>query len=157
MAQPRLDELTTAIDMALRVLRGGLDTDQDNILALVQVLDVLLAWPQGVVRLPDRSLYPAPPMPPYDVVRQMVRSRFPNYGDYDVSVYLRELTGQPAVGRGNAVEDLCVICRELFVIRWRLDNTSLLDALWHLEQGLNSGWGQHVRRLRAYWRSQGLT
>lgn len=35
-------------------------------------------------------------------------------------------------------------------VRWRLNNTSVDDALWHLNQSFQSRWGQHLRELQLY-------
>lgn len=97
----------------------------------------------------DRN-FPDPEVREYATLRTIVSPRFRKLGYYNVALDVSDKIGETSLGVGDAIDDICDIARDLEEVRWRWENTSVEDALWHLEFGFGSHWGKHLRDLQLY-------
>jgi hypothetical protein len=143
------DEIKRTIDAYLSLVETGCDSVQQNKEKLKLLLDHL-ALSQHFLKFEfDEAEYGDAPRR-RDGLRKLVAARFPNYGYYntvdDVSVKIAE-TG---VGVGDAIDDIEDIAADLFETKWRLENNSIADGLFHYRNGFQTHWGRHLRDLQLY-------
>lgn len=58
--------------------------------------------------------------------------------------------GESKVLLGDGIDDIVDILLDLKGVLWRFSNTSVDDALWHLNQDYQYHWGLHLRNLQLY-------
>jgi hypothetical protein len=71
-------------------------------------------------------------------------------GYYNVPSSITKELGESKVLLGDGIDDIVDILLDLKGVLWRLDNTSVDDALWDLNQGFQYHWGLHLRDLQLY-------
>lgn len=143
-------QLKEVVTEFLALVRRGSGSSEEDEKRLALLFSALTQMPRGLVTRPDQSIFPAPPALPYQNIRDVVERRFPSFGSYDLSRQLSEITGQTSIAQGNALDDMTVIASALFVIHWRFENTSLADALVHLEQCVDSELASRLCRVQLY-------
>lgn len=81
--------------------------------------------------------------------RPAISAHFPEYGAYSLSY--PDLAKPPAdAGMSHAIDDLEDLVADFSEILWRLEHTSVDDALWHFHFGYATHWGHHLRSLQLY-------
>ena len=48
------------------------------------------------------------------------------------------------IGIGDEIDDLIDIIKDLLAVKWRMENTSEKDALWHFELSMRTHSEQHL-------------
>ena len=98
----------------------------------------------------DKKSYNNSPEFDYDDIRKNVESNFTQLGLYH-SLYESHKTRQEAdVVLGDAVDDLTDIIKDMLNVKWRFENTSDDDALWHFELYMRSHSEQHLVNILKY-------
>jgi len=82
--------------------------------------------------------------------REVAARRFPQLGYYNIA---GNIGGEPLnseMSVGDSIDDLADLLGDLVEVLWRWDNTSSIDALWHLDLSYRQHWGSHLRALQLY-------
>ncbi len=82
-----------------------------------------------------------------------IKSNFPKFGYYKVIENINNLTVWDDLGMGDAIDDLQDIILDLLEIKWRIDNNSLEDGLWHFKFLFKNHTQQHILDLINYIRN----
>ena len=144
------EEIHKAIIDFLDLIEKGKGSVEANEQSLVLALDQLaLAYHFSEQEFDERE-YPEPPNKDYQQIRAIVTQRFPNYGYYNLPKEITNKISETGIMVGDAIDDITHIAQDIQEIRWRWDNTSNLDALWHFRLGYYSHWGNHLRELQFY-------
>jgi hypothetical protein len=125
-------------------------TPEERMARLRGALDSLAMAVRDITNEFDEKDYPDDPREDYQTTYKVVGQRFPTLGYYNVPLSITREIGESRMGVGDAVDDIVDILFDLKGVLWRLDNTSVDDALWHLNQDYQSHWGQHLRGLQLY-------
>ena len=82
----------------------------------------------------DETDYEEEPEFDYKEIRQNVESNFPDFGWYgcimDSTIIVPEVKD---IGTGDAIDDLTDIIKDLLAVKWNMENTSKIDAIWNFE------------------------
>jgi len=57
---------------------------------------------------------------------------------------LNKMEPNVEIGIGDALDDLTDIIKDLLVVKWKMDNTSEMDALWEFEFSMRTHSEQHL-------------
>ena len=98
----------------------------------------------------DENDYKVPKRMDYTQIREMLQTKFPDFGYYNVP---EDLIGDLAVTKimvGDAMDDIVDIYIELKDVQWMWYNTSIDNALWYFENNYICHWGVHLRDLQRY-------
>ena len=98
----------------------------------------------------DESDYDEEPDFDYDEIRQNVKSNFPDFDWYSMVMDLNRLEPNVEIGIGDALDDLTDIIKDLLAVKWKMDNTSEMDALWEFELSMRTHSEQHLIDLIKY-------
>lgn len=90
----------------------------------------------------DEKDYEEEPDFDYDLILRNVKSNFPDFGWY--SSVLDSNKMDPEIGIGDELDDLTDIIRDLLAVKWRMENTSMNDALWSFDFSMRSHSEQHL-------------
>ena len=123
---------------------------EKNRIDLLVRCDRILAAIHDLPDLADDSDYPEPPEKEYNKTRALVSAAFPDFGFYNLPETVLEDIGDCKVMVGDAIDDIADIVGDFTEVLWRLENTSVDDAIWHLRFGYTSHWGRHMRDLQFY-------
>ncbi len=86
----------------------------------------------------------------------MAGSRFPNYGFYNIATDISVRIGETVLGVGDAVNDLADIATDMYEVVWLWEHTMLENALWQYRWGYENHWGDHLRNLQLYVKTNNL-
>ena len=86
----------------------------------------------------------------YHEIRKKVESNFPDFGLYSKVLDMHKIVQSPEPAIGDAVDDLTDIIKDLLAVKWRFENTSETDALWHFEFLMRNHSEQHLIDLLKY-------
>ena len=92
----------------------------------------------------DETDYDVEPDFDYDKIKDNVKSNFPDYGWYSKVLDLNKMEPDMEFGIGDAIDDLTDIIKDLLVVKWKMDNTSEMDALWEFEFSMRTHSEQHL-------------
>ncbi len=81
----------------------------------------------------DNKEYKEEPEFDYAEIRQNVKTNFPEFDWYSMVLDLNEMKPNVEIGTGDALDDLNDIIKDLLAVKWKMDNTSEMDALWKLD------------------------
>jgi hypothetical protein len=98
----------------------------------------------------DEADYLDDPKEDYQAIYKVVGARFPALGYYNVPSSITKELGESKGLLGDGIDDIVDILFDLKGVLWRLDNTSVDDALWDLNQSFQYHWGRHLRDLQLY-------
>jgi hypothetical protein len=98
----------------------------------------------------DENDYPDPPCENEKLIRERISVNFNDYGYYNCADEIEDNISKTDIIVGDAIDDLIDIYKELSEVRWRWENTSIADALWHYDYMYRSHWGLHLRNLQLY-------
>jgi hypothetical protein len=98
----------------------------------------------------DTNDYDAEPEFEYTEIRKHVISNFNDFGWYSQVLDLNEMQPNIEIAIGDAVDDLTDIIKDLLVVKWKMDNTSKMDALWCFSFSMRNHSEQHLVDLLKY-------
>lgn len=81
----------------------------------------------------DKSEYDDEPNFDYKMIRKNVEQNFPELGLYYSIFDSHKLDSDADVVTEDAIDDLTDIIKDLLAIKWRFENTSEIDGIWHFE------------------------
>ena len=81
----------------------------------------------------DEKEYANAPKIGYDEIYKNVKSNFPNFTWYSTILDMSKMAPDVKMGTGDALDDLTDIILDLLNVRWRMENTSQIDAIWHFD------------------------
>lgn len=89
-------------------------------------------------------------VPTYEVLRQRVSIRFPDYGLYNIPYHVTTEIMESQLTVGDAIDDIADACRDFMEILDQWDRNSADVALWLFVRGYRVHWGPHLRELQFY-------
>ena len=143
-------EIRRAIEAYVEVVEALTLTAEDRLARLPAALDALAVAVRDINFEFDEADYPDDPREDYQAIYNVVARRFPTLGYYNVAGSVTKELGETKVLLGDGIDDIVDILLDLKGALWRLDNTSVDDALWHLNHDYQSHWGRHLRELQLY-------
>lgn len=143
-------EIYRSVSEFLEIVEQGKDTVEQNEKYLILALDCLALAYSSVAYKFDETDFPDPPKIDAMELRSIISKRFPNYGLYNLPCEITTKIGETEIIVGDAIDDIADITTDMQEIKWRWNNTSIDDALWHFRFGYRSHWGNHLRNLQFY-------
>jgi len=98
----------------------------------------------------DENEYDDCPRSNYDLIRKNVEANFPDFGWYSVVLEPEKMIPNAEIAVGDAIDDLTDIIIDLSEVKWRMENTSESDAIYHFEFLMNAHSEQHLVDLLKY-------
>jgi hypothetical protein len=138
-------EINTFLDLVLQR-----DSKLENLSELISALDKLAISTHQIEFEFDDTDYLDNSNFEYSEIRKKVENRFPDLGLYNIALDVCDRVGDTQIGTADAIDDITDITLDLLTIRWRFENTSKNDALWHYELLFRTHWGRHLRNLQLY-------
>lgn len=92
----------------------------------------------------DEADYDDEPNFDYKEIRENVKSNFPNFDLYSIVLDSNKMEPNIETGCGDELDDLTDIIKDLLAVKWRMDNTSKNDALWHFDFSMRTHSEQHL-------------
>lgn len=92
----------------------------------------------------DETDYEEEPDFDYNKIKENVKSNFPDFGWYSNVLDLNKMEPDVKIGIGDVLDDLTNIIKDLLVVKWKMDNTSEMDALWEFEFSMRNHSEQHL-------------
>lgn len=83
-------------------------------------------------------------------IQKNVISNFPEFGLYKIADDISDLKNTNKILIGNAIDDMCDIIIDLFEVKWRIENNSFNDGIWHFKLMFQTHTKQHVLDLLNY-------
>lgn len=98
----------------------------------------------------DETDYDEEPDFDYKEILENVKSNFPDFGWYSMVMDLNKMEPNVEIGIGDALDDLTDIIKNLLAVKWKMENTSEMDALWEFEFSMRTHSEQHLIDLLKY-------
>lgn len=98
----------------------------------------------------DQTDYDDEPNFDYKGILINVKSNFPDFGWYNTILNINKVEPNVEIGIGDALDDLTDIIKDLLAVKWRMENTSETDALWHFDFLMRNHSEQHLLDLLKY-------
>ncbi|MFD0862748.1 DUF5063 domain-containing protein [Sungkyunkwania multivorans] len=95
----------------------------------------------------DESDYDDEPDFDYNEILKNVKSNFPDFGWYSSVLDSNKMEPNVEVGIEDELDDLADIIKDMLAVKWRMENTSEDDALWHFEFLMRVHSEQHMVNL----------
>ncbi|MCL5247719.1 DUF5063 domain-containing protein [Cellulophaga sp. 20_2_10] len=92
----------------------------------------------------DEADYEKEPEFDYKEILKNVKSNFQNFGWYSSVLDSNKMEPNIEIGIGDELDDLTDIIKDLLAVKWRMENTSLNDALWNFEFSMRTHSEQHL-------------
>lgn len=92
----------------------------------------------------DETNYDEEPEFEYNKIIENVKSNFPDFGWYSMVLDLNKMEPNVEIGIGDALDDLTDIIKDMLVVKWKMDNTSEMDALLQFEFSMRNHSEQHL-------------
>ncbi len=144
------DELKIVIDELIALIETGTHSIKHNESRLNGLLDELAVGIRVKSTTFGNIEYPDPPERNQKELRDLVCSRFPDYGYYNIPESILWKIGESEVIVGDAIDDIVDITNDLSKIAWRWEHNDPDDAIWHFYRDFVSHWGLHLRSLQLY-------
>ena len=144
------NDLKLVIDDFIDLIENGTYSIKQNESRLIKLLDELAVGLQIKSTTLADIEYPDPPQRNQKELRDLVCSRFPNYGYYNIPETILEKIGESGVVVGDAIDDIVDITNDLSKVAWRWEQNDPEDAIWHFYCDFVSHWGSHLRFLQLY-------
>ena len=141
-------ELSVLISSIIKWGRVTEGEDNEKEISLRKALVRLYAYCLDISYQFDGNEYPEPLDSVYNDIRFNVENNFPNWGYYNEISDLKIIDAEIILG--DAVDDLSDIINDLMRVEWRINNTSVNDALWHLNFSFQNHFEQHLIGLLNY-------
>jgi hypothetical protein len=139
-----------AIEAYVDVVESPALTPEERLVRLPAALDELAVAVRGINFEFDETDYADDPSEDFQAIYKVVGRRFPTLGYYNVAGSITKEIGESKVLIADGIDDIVDILLDLKGVLWRLDNTSVDDALWHLNHDYQSHWGRHLWDLQLY-------
>ena len=68
----------------------------------------------------------------------------PDFDWYSMVLDSNKMEPDIEIGIGDEIDDLIDIIKDLLAVKWRMENTSENDALWHFELSMRTHSEQHL-------------
>jgi hypothetical protein len=144
------DQIRTAIAEFIRVIEDTAVSQENRILRLRRSLDQLALLQHDVSYAFDDRDYSDTPRKDYQTLRELVSSRFPELGHYNVPSSTTQRLSDAEMHVGDAIDDITDITLDLYDVQWRWEHTSVDDALWYFTNSYLTHWEEHLRDLQLY-------
>ena len=141
------DAIKQTIDDFLLLIEKGYESSDSNESHLKLLLDKLAIAQHFASYEFDERDYPEAPKT--GDILALVKKRFPNYGYYNVAEDVLT-AGKGSAIVGDAIDDITDIALDLFETKWRWENNSVEDGLWHFKNHFEIHWARHLRELQLY-------
>ena len=92
----------------------------------------------------DETDYNEEPDFDYNEIKKNVKSNFPDFDWYSMVLDSNKMGPDIEIGIGDEIDDLIDIIKDLLAVKWRMENTSENDALWHFELSMRTHSEQHL-------------
>ena len=92
----------------------------------------------------DETEYNEEPEFNYKKIREIVKSNFPDFDWYSMVLDSNKMEPNIETGCGDELDDLTDIIKDLLAVKWRMENTSMNDALWHFDFSMRTHSEQHL-------------
>lgn len=92
----------------------------------------------------DEADYHEEPDFDYKEILENVKSNFPDFGWYSSVLDSNKMEPNIEIGIGDELDDFTDIIKDLLAVKWRMENTSENDALWHFEFSMRTHSEQHL-------------
>ena len=92
----------------------------------------------------DEEDYPDEPQLNFKEILKNIKSNFPDFGWYSTSLDSNKLIPNAEIAHGDELDDLADIIKDLLEVKWRMENTSKKDAIWHFEFNMRTHSEQHL-------------
>ena len=92
----------------------------------------------------DETDYNEEPDFDYNEIKKNVKSNFPDFDWYSMVLDSNKMEPDIEIGIGDEIDDLIDIIKDLLAVKWRMENTSENDALWHFELSMRTHSEQHL-------------
>lgn len=119
----------------------------NDINGLVRALDDLVIAYNRSDDVADDEEYQTPPTN-YTALSAAAARAFPDLGWYPVVDPRETIEQDPSLA--DAIDDIADIANDLSEVLWRLENTSIEDAIWYFRFSYETHWGDHLHQLRVY-------
>ncbi|MCC4212887.1 DUF5063 domain-containing protein [Leeuwenhoekiella parthenopeia] len=140
------------LNLIQRITQYGTETivDPDKPLALKKALVDLYALYVNLEPSFDERLYEEIERLDYGLVYAHVKVNFPELMEYHQIDEIFEFYKTPEILTGDAIDDLSDLIIDLSEVAWRLQNTSLDDALWYFNTLMRIHSEEHLLNLLGY-------
>lgn len=95
----------------------------------------------------DETDYDEEPEFNYKEILENVKSNFSDFGLYSSVLDSNKIEPNIEIGIKDELDDLTDIIKDLLAVKWRMENTSKNDALWHFEFSMRTHSEQHLVNL----------
>lgn len=92
----------------------------------------------------DETDYDKEPSFDYNEINGNVKSNFPDFDWYSMVLDSNKMEPNIEIGIGDELDDLTDIIKDLLEVKWRMENTSEKDAIWHFELLMRTHSEQHL-------------
>jgi hypothetical protein len=144
------DQIKATIVEFISLIERESISPENRLLRLRRSLDQLALLQHDVSYACDDRDYPDTPCKDYQKLRELVSSRFPDLGHYNVPALVTQHIAEAEMHVGDATDDITDIALDLYDVQWRLENTSVDDALWYFTNSYFTHWEEHLRGLQLY-------
>ncbi|WP_442846586.1 DUF5063 domain-containing protein [Leeuwenhoekiella sp. H156] len=140
------------LNLIQRITQYGTETiaKPDKPLALKKALVDLYALYVNLEPSFDERLYEEIERMDYGLVYAHVKVNFPEFHDYAQLAQFLDPNQKPEILTGDAIDDLSDLIIDLSEVAWRLQNTSLDDALWYFNTLMRVHSEEHLLNLLGY-------
>ena len=140
------------LNLIQRITQYGTETiaKPDKPLALKKALVDLYALYVNLEPSFDERLYEDIERLDYGLVYAHVKVNFPELMEYHQIDEIFEFYKTPEILTGDAIDDLSDLIIDLSEVAWRLQNTSLDDALWYFNTLMRIHSEEHLLNLLGY-------
>jgi hypothetical protein len=142
------DQIKAAIAEFISLIESDAISPENRLLRLRRSLDQLALLQHDVSYAFDDRDYPDTPRKDYQKLRELVSSRFPDLGHYNVPALVTQHIAEAEIHVGDAIDDITDIALDLYDVQWRWENTSEDDALWYFTNSYFTHWEEHTRDLQ---------
>ena len=98
----------------------------------------------------DETDYNDAPEFNYNEIKENVKSNFTDLDWYSTVLDLNKMEPYVEIGIGDSLDDLTDIIKDLLVVKWKMHNTSEMDALWEFNFSMKTHSEQHLIDLLKY-------
>ena len=92
----------------------------------------------------DETDYDKEPSFDYNEINENVKFNFPDFDWYSMVLDSNKMEPNIEIGIGDELDDLTDIIKDLLEVKWRMENTSEKDAIWHFELLMRTHSEQHL-------------
>lgn len=132
------------------MVESGQENVEQNEKTLTALLDHIALASHYIDQKPDEVEYIDTPKEEAKPLRQLICSRFPNFGYYNSPENFTTEISESGIVVGDAIDDILDITLELKSVEWCWQNISVANALWRFRNGFDTHWGLHLRELQLY-------